>query len=127
MRFSAPAALLGLAVASIVTATPATAAGPSVSIQNVESRNSINGCGQFRFDADLVTSNWPAGMKHIVRYRWERSGGHSWTIRSLTLGPTPSIPVIPNRPDGRYTSSPVIGDIHEMVDLPPGDGLRVAA
>ena len=46
---------------------------------------------------------------------------------SLTLGPTPGIPVTVHRPDGRYSSSPVVGAIHEMVTLPSVRALPAAA
>jgi hypothetical protein len=85
MRFSASAASLALAIAAIVPLAPAVAAGPTVTVQNVESRNSINGCGLFRFDADIVTSNWPPGMPHVVKYHWARSGNHAWRMRTITM------------------------------------------
>ena len=46
---------------------------------------------------------------------------------SLTLGPTPGIPVTVHRPDGQFSSSPVVGNIHEMVTLPSVRALPVAA
>jgi hypothetical protein len=88
MRFSASAAAsFALAIAAIVPPTPA-AAGPAITVENVESRNSVNGCGLFRFDANLVTKDWPAGMPHAVKYRWERSNNHAWQMRTITIGPT---------------------------------------
>jgi len=74
-------------LAAAVPIAPAAAAGPSISVQNVQSRNSVNGCGQFRFDADMVTSNWPAGKPHVVKYRWERTNNHAWSMRTITIGP----------------------------------------
>jgi hypothetical protein len=85
MRLSKPAALIALAIAATVPLAPVTAAATTVSVQNVESRNSINGCGFFRFDADIVTSNWPAGVPHVVKYRWARSGNHAWVVRTITM------------------------------------------
>ncbi len=37
---------------------------------------------------------------------------------SLTLGPRAGIPVIVHHQDRQFTGDPVVGDIHEMVDLP---------
>ncbi len=88
MHLSRPAASLALAIAALVPLAPAGAAGPTITIQNVESRNSVNGCGLFRFDADLVTANWPAGMPHVVKYRWVRSNNHAWQMRTITIGPS---------------------------------------
>lgn len=96
MRFSvspaplARAAVIGAALAAATTLAPLTpaSAAPTITVENVESRNSVNGCSFFRFDADIVTSNWPAGMPHVVRYRWVRNGNHAWHIRTITLGPT---------------------------------------
>jgi hypothetical protein len=88
MRFSASAASLAFAIATIAPLAPAAAAGPTVTVQNVESRNSINGCGFFRFDAEIVTSNWPAGMPHVVKYHWARSGNHAWQMRTITMDAT---------------------------------------
>jgi hypothetical protein len=81
------AASLALAIAAIVPAAPV-AAAPTVTVQNVESRSSVNGCSFFRFDADIVASNWPAGVPHVVKYRWVRTNNHAWHIRTITLGPT---------------------------------------
>jgi hypothetical protein len=88
MRFSASAASLALAIAATVPLAPAAAAGPSIMVQNVQSRSSVNGCGEFRFDADIITKNWPVGTPHVVKYRWERSNNHAWGLRTITLGPT---------------------------------------
>jgi len=89
MRLSFASAAASLAVA-LVTSVPVTPAGaaPTIAVENVESRNSVNGCSLFRFDADIVTSNWPAGVPHVVKYHWARSGGHSWRTRTITIGPT---------------------------------------
>ena len=88
MRFSAlAAASFALAIAAAAPLAPA-AAAPTVTVENVESRNSINGCGLFRFDADIVTANWPAGMPHVVKYHWARSGNHAWKMRTITIGPS---------------------------------------
>ncbi len=46
---------------------------------------------------------------------------------SLTLGPKGSIPVLIKRQDGRFSASPVYGQIHEMVKLPMADRRAVAA
>jgi hypothetical protein len=79
---------LAAAIAAIVPlATPA-AAGPTITVENVESRNSINGCGLFRFDANIVTKDWPAGMPHVVKYRWARSNNRAWHLRTITIGPS---------------------------------------
>ncbi len=88
MRFSVSAASLVLVMVAIVPVAPAAAAGPTITVQNVESRNSVNGCGLFRFDADIVTANWPAGMPHVVKYHWARSNNHSWRMRTITIGPS---------------------------------------
>jgi hypothetical protein len=86
-RLSAPAAAsLALVIAAIVPLAPAAAAGPTITVENVESRNSVNGCGLFRFDADIVTKDWPAGMPHVVKYRWVRSNNHAWHLRTVTIG-----------------------------------------
>ena len=88
MRLSATAGsfAFAVAVAASVPNAPA-AAAPTVTVENVESRNSINGCGMFRFDADIVTKNWPPGMPHVVRYHWARTGNHAWKMRTITMGP----------------------------------------
>jgi hypothetical protein len=83
--FLTTAAALILAAGTIASAETD---NPQVSVQNVESRNSVNGCGQFRFDADLVTTNWPPGIPHNVSYRWERTNGHHWAMRHITIGPS---------------------------------------
>lgn len=83
MRFSTPA-LLAFALVATVPTAPAAAAGPSISIQNVESRSSVNGCSDFRFDADIIAKSWPAGMAHTVKYRWERAG-YNWPLRTITI------------------------------------------
>jgi|GEM_PF-6358863 len=89
MRLSASAAAsLALAIAAIAPLAPAAAVGPAIAIRNVESRNSVNGCGLFRFDADIVTTDWPAGMPHVVKYRWVRSNNHAWRLRTITIGPS---------------------------------------
>jgi len=89
MRLFAPAAAsLALAIAPIVSLVPAAAAGPTITVQNVESRNSVNGCGEFRFDADIVTANWPAGTPHVVKYHWARASNHAWPMRTITIGPS---------------------------------------
>ena len=85
--FSSAAALLALAIAAFVPPASA-AAGPIITVQNVESRNSVNGCGFFRFDADIVTKDWPPGMPHVVKYRWVRSNNHAWQLRTITIGPS---------------------------------------
>lgn len=87
MRLPAAAAFLAIALATLVP--PATAAaGPTVTVRNVESRSSVNGCSFFRFDADIVTNGWPAGMPHVVKYRWARSNNRAWHIRTITIGPS---------------------------------------
>jgi hypothetical protein len=88
MRFFSPAAAsLALALAAFAPLASA-AAGPIITVENVESRNSVNGCGFFRFDADIVTKGWPAGMPHVVKYRWARSNNHAWAIRTIAIGPS---------------------------------------
>jgi hypothetical protein len=87
MHRSALVASFALAIAALSPLTAARAAGPTITIQNVESRNSVNGCGLFRFDADIVSTNWPAGMPHVVKYRWARSNNHAWKVRTITMGP----------------------------------------
>ncbi len=88
MRFSSSAAAsLALALAAFAPLA-SDAAGPIVTVENVESRNSVNGCGFFRFDADIVTRGWPAGMPHVVKYRWARSNNHAWKTRTITIGPS---------------------------------------
>ncbi|HEX3550534.1 MAG TPA: hypothetical protein VHT53_09165 [Candidatus Elarobacter sp.] len=86
MRVPAIAASLAaaLAVFSPAATQPALASGPTVAVRNVESRNSVNGCGRFRFDADIVTADWPPGQPHVVRYHWARTG-HSWKMRTITM------------------------------------------
>jgi hypothetical protein len=92
MHFSASAtASLALAIASVAAAA---AAGPTITVQNVESRSSVNSCGEFRFDADIVTKNWPAGMPHVVKYHWERTVNYSWPTRTITIGPTGKMHVL---------------------------------
>jgi hypothetical protein len=86
--FALAAASLGLAIVAVAPLAPAAAAGPTITVQNVESRNSVNGCGQFRFDADIVASNWPAGMAHVVKYHWARASNHAWPMRTITIGPS---------------------------------------
>ncbi len=89
MRLTAPAAAsLALAIGAVASLVPASAAGPTVTVQNVESRSSVNGCSFFRFDAEIVTANWPAGMPHVVKYHWARSGNHAWRTRTITIGPS---------------------------------------
>lgn len=85
MRLFAAAATLVFAVLANVLPAGAVAGGPTITVQNVESRSSVNGCGRFRFDADIVTSNWPAGMPHVVKYHWARSGNHAWKMHTITL------------------------------------------
>ncbi|HEV2643343.1 MAG TPA: hypothetical protein VGT98_11570 [Candidatus Elarobacter sp.] len=88
MRLSSfAAASLALAIAAFVP-LESVAAGPIITVENVESRNSVNGCGFFRFDADIVTKDWPAGMPHVVKYRWARSNNHAWGLRTITIGPS---------------------------------------
>jgi hypothetical protein len=88
MRFSSLAATsFALAIAAAAPLAPA-AAAPTITVENVESRNSINGCGFFQFDADIVTANWPAGMPHVVKYHWARSNNHAWRMRTITIGPS---------------------------------------
>lgn len=87
MRLSAPAASLALALAALAPLAPA-AAAPTITVENVESRSSVNGCSFFRFDADIVAKNWPAGMPHVVKYHWARSGNHAWKMRTITIGPS---------------------------------------
>ena len=87
MHHLASAASFALAIAALAPFVPAEAAGPTITIQNVESRSSVNGCSFFRFDADIVSSDWPAGMPHVVKYRWARSNNHAWQIRTITMGP----------------------------------------
>jgi hypothetical protein len=88
MRLSKPTlcSLVFTAAAILSLARPG-AAGPTVTVENVESRSSVNGCSFFRFDADIVTKDWPAGMPHVVRYHWARSGNHAWQMRTITMGP----------------------------------------
>ncbi len=89
MRLFAPAAAaLALAIAANLPLTPAAAGAPTITVENVESRNSVNGCGLFRFDADIVTANWPAGMPHVVKYHWARASNHAWRMRTITIGPS---------------------------------------
>jgi hypothetical protein len=88
MHRFASAASLAIAIAALAPSATAEAAGPTITIQNVESRNSVNGCGLFRFDADIVATDWPAGMPHVVKYRWVRSGNHAWRLRTITIGPS---------------------------------------
>ncbi len=57
----------------------------TVTVENVESRSSVNGCGRFRFDADIVTRDWPPGMPHVVKYHWARSGNHAWKMHTMTM------------------------------------------
>jgi hypothetical protein len=88
MRFSASAASLALAIAATVPLAPAAAAGPTITVQNVQSRSSVNGCSDFRFDADIVAKNWPAGMPHVITYHWERTPNYSFPTRKITIGAT---------------------------------------
>jgi hypothetical protein len=89
MRLPASAvASLAIAIAAIVPLATVAAPSPTITVQNVESRNSVNGCGLFRFDANIVTRDWPAGMPHVVKYRWARSNNHAWHLRTITLGPS---------------------------------------
>ena len=88
MRLPRSAASLAIAIAVIVLPATAAAAGPTITVQNVESRSSVNGCGFFRFDANIVTNDWPAGMPHVVKYRWARSNNHAWHLRTITIGPS---------------------------------------
>jgi hypothetical protein len=88
MRVSTPVlSSLAFAAGAILALGVPAAAGPTVTVENVQSRSSVNGCSFFRFDADIVTKDWPAGMPHVVRYRWVRSGNHAWQMRTITLGP----------------------------------------
>jgi hypothetical protein len=88
MRFSASAASLALAIAATVPLAPAAAAGPNITVQNVQSRSSVNGCSDFRFDADIVAKDWPAGMPHVITYHWETSANAPFPIRKITIPAT---------------------------------------
>jgi hypothetical protein len=87
MRIIAGAASMLLALVALLPPLPAVAA-QTITVENVESRSSVNGCSFFRFDADIVARDWPPGMAHVVRYHWARSGNHAWKMRTLRIGPS---------------------------------------
>jgi cytochrome P450 len=52
----------------------------------------------------------------------------SGKVISTMLGPTTTVPMLVSRPDGRFQSQPVTGNIHSMVDLveAPAAGRKAA-